>query len=188
MNNKQLLIKLSLGNNKSRSRNETCYFTYRNYYENLPSGWIISHLKSICKSINAGGDKPKNTTLHITEQNIYPVIANGLQNDGIVGYSSSYEIDEVCITLSGRGTIGFPVKRVYKFTPIVRLLVIKPMINYIDSDFLLLSLALKCNKGIGTSVQQLTVPMIAKTIIEIPPYNEQIKISTKVNKLFNMII
>ena len=87
---------------------------------------------SICKSINAGGDKPKNTTPNETETNLYPVIANGLHNDGIVGYSSSYEVDEECLTLSGRGTIGFPIKRLYKFTPIVRLLVIKPLLSFVD--------------------------------------------------------
>lgn len=154
----------------------------------MPSGWSVSNLKSLCKSINAGGDKPNSTTLNKTERNVYPVVANGLQHDGIVGYSSSYEIDEECLTLSGRGTIGFPVKRNYKFTPIVRLLVIKPMIDFIDTDYLALSLSLKCSKGVGTSVQQLTVPMITNTLIEIPPYNEQVKISKKVTKMFNTII
>ena len=154
----------------------------------MPSGWAISYLKNICKSINAGGDKPKNTTPNKTETNLYPVIANGLHNDGIVGYSSSYEVDEECLTLSGRGTIGFPIKRSYKFTPIVRLLVIKPLLSFVETDFLSLSLSVKCNRGVGTSVQQLTVPMITNTLIELPPYKEQIRISKKVSRLFKEII
>lgn len=154
----------------------------------MPSGWTISYLKNICKSINAGGDKPKSTTPNKTETNLYPVVANGLHNDGIVGYSPSYEVDEECLTLSGRGTIGFPIKRPYKFTPIVRLLVIKPLLSFVDTDFLSLSLSVKCNKGVGTSVQQLTVPMITNTLIELPPYEEQIRISKKVSRLFKEII
>ena len=173
-----------------RDKNDSYIFQGddKNYYENLPSGWAISYLKNICKSINAGGDKPKNTTPNKTETNLYPVIANGLHNDGIVGYSSSYEVDEECLTLSGRGTIGFPIKRSYKFTPIVRLLVIKPLLSFVETDFLSLSLSVKCNKGVGTSVQQLTVPMITNTLIELPPYKEQIRISKKVSRLFKEII
>ena len=173
-----------------RDKNESYIYQGddKNYYENLPSGWAISYLKNICKSINAGGDKPKNTTPNKTETNLYPVIANGLHNDGIVGYSSSYEVDEECLTLSGRGTIGFPIKRSYKFTPIVRLLVIKPLLSFVETDFLSLSLSVKCNRGVGTSVQQLTVPMITNTLIELPPYKEQIRISKKVSRLFKEII
>lgn len=31
---------------QNRSRNETCYFTYRNYYENLPDNYVVTYLSS----------------------------------------------------------------------------------------------------------------------------------------------
>ena len=173
-----------------RDKNESYIYQGddKNYYENLPKNWTISCLKNICLSINAGGDKPKNITKEKTKDNIYPVIANGVQNNGIVGYCPFYEINEVCLTISGRGTIGFPIIRNYPFTPIVRLLVVRPMTNFVNIDFLSYLLSLKIRKGVGTSIQQLTVPMIVDLPVEIPPQNEQVRIISKINAIFKEII
>ena len=153
----------------------------------MPESWVITNLKNICKSINAGGDKPCDTLPNKTNINRYPVIANGLQNEGIIGYSSTFSVSEKCLTMSGRGTIGYPMIRDYCFTPIVRLLVIKPLLDYIDIDYLAYLLTLKCNNGVGTSIQQLTVPMIVDIPIKLAPIKEQIRISKTVSSLFNMI-
>ena len=103
--------------------------THKNYYENLPYGWCLCSLHEIVASIKAGGDKPSDFTKEKSTINQYPVIANGIQNDGIIGYSSNYTINYKSITISGRGTIGFPVIRNYEYTPVVRLLVLELLKN-----------------------------------------------------------
>lgn len=160
--------------------------SFINYYENLPFGWKISSLKSISLSIKAGGDKPKDYSIIQTDLYKYPIVANGIKNNGIVGYSKKYVINAKSITISGRGTIGFPLIRDYEYTPIVRLIVIIPTKN-INLKYLSYSLSLKCNTGVGTSIQQLTIPMVEDLKIEIPPYLEQERISSKIESIFKVL-
>ena len=171
-----------------RDKNESYIYQGddKNYYENLPFGWKISSLKSISLTIKAGGDKPKDHSNNQTDLYKYPIVANGIKNNGIVGYSKKYEINAKSITISGRGTIGFPLIREYEYTPIVRLIVIIPSKN-INLKYLSYSLSLKCNIGVGTSIQQLTIPMIEDLKIEIPPFLEQERISSKIESIFTVL-
>lgn len=126
MNNKQLSIKLSLGNNKSRSRNETCYFTYRNYYENflfyyhsfdIPSGWKVCRLAEISEFIHRGKSPVYSTIKEI------PVIAQKCnQKDGTLSLEKAMFIDpstihkydetkiaktnDIIVNSTGTGTVG----------------------------------------------------------------------------------
>ena len=51
--------------------------------------------------ITAGGDIDKN---EITSSGKYPVIANGLTNDGVIGYYNNYyRISGPAVTVTGRG-------------------------------------------------------------------------------------
>ena len=85
----------------------------------IPKSWKWGRITEIALNIFAGGDKPNNLTSNITETNKVPVVANGLVNEGIIGYTDSYSVEKGCITVSGRGTIGFPVIRTYNFFPIL---------------------------------------------------------------------
>jgi len=152
----------------------------------LPLGWECITLSKVISLVSGTDLKPEDYSPSKNEIYKYPIVANGIKNNGIVGFSKSYEINEKTITISGRGTIGFPIIREYEYTPIVRLLVIFPS-NYIDIKYLSYSLSLKCNEGVGTSIQQLTVPMIENLAIEIPPQNEQRNISNKIESLFKVI-
>lgn len=62
------------------------------------------------------------------------------------------------------------------------------MTKFVNIDFLSYLLSLKIRKGVGTSIQQLTVPMIVNLLVEIPPQNEQVRIISKINAMFKEII
>ena len=96
----------------------------------------------------------------------YPVIANALTNDGIVGYYDDYyRIQSPAVTVTARGNIGHATARMTNFTPIVRLLTI---ISKHDSYFL--EHAINNIKIIveSTGVPQLTVPQLSQYKIAFP--------------------
>lgn len=152
----------------------------------IPENWVWVRLPQICEYIKAGGDKPKNITKLKTELNIIPVVANGITDDGIIGYTDVAKAERDTITISARGTIGFSVMRDYKYYPIVRLIVLKPsnlvlpkLLKYIFDNFI--------EEGSGTSIPQLTVPMIKGKIIPISPLPEQQRIVNQIDSLFEKI-
>ena len=81
---------------------------------------------NLSKEIYAGGDKPKDISRIKTEEYLFPVFANGYENEGLQGYSKNYRTKDESVTISARGTIGYSSIREGKFTPIVRLITITP--------------------------------------------------------------
>ena len=59
----------------------------------------------------ACNDIPENYTLTKTEQNQIPIYSNGVENDGLYGYTNKERCTEPAITISARGTIGFVALR-----------------------------------------------------------------------------
>lgn len=153
----------------------------------IPNSWRWVNLYKICKSISAGGDKPKNFSKTLTEQLTIPVYANGEINDGLFGYTDLPVIKEQAITVSGRGTIGFSRIRTANFVPIVRLLVITLLDNTVNINYLCLVLNALLENGQGTAVKQLTVPMISPKLIPLPPIEEQQRIVEKLEQLLPLI-
>lgn len=74
----------------------------------LPDSWKWVRLGSITNGIFAGGDKPIDFAEYSDDEHKYPVIANGITNDGILGYTAKPTAKANTITVAGRGTIGFP--------------------------------------------------------------------------------
>ncbi len=150
----------------------------------LPKGWEWVRLSDICNSIFAGGDKPSDFTKEQTSKNKIPVIANGVTNNGVIGYTKDAKIFDKSITVSGRGTIGFSYIRETPYFPIVRLLILIPNKD-LNLKFLNYSFSAMLESGLGTSIPQLTVPMIRPKLIPLAPLCEQKKIVEKVDKLIS---
>ena len=115
-----------------------------------------------------------------------PVLSNGEKNNGLFGYTDKATIFEPSVTVSGRGTIGFSCVRKKPYFPIVRLITITPF-SGIDLTFLQCTLLALLEQGIGTSIKQLTVPMLAPKLIPLPPLKEQEGIVSRIATLYPLI-
>lgn len=131
-------------------------------------------------TIMAGGDKPSVYSKDLTEQCRIPIYSNGINNEGLYGYTDSAKISSASITVSARGTIGYVCLRTKPYVPIVRLISVVPTKAELSAEFLYLWALTQNIRGTGTTQQQLTVPDFRKTSIKIP--------STNVLKKFNNII
>ena len=126
-----------------------------------------------CTKISAGGDIEKSKLLNNGK---YPVIANALTNDGIVGYyNDSYRIDAPAVTVTGRGDIGVAKARNVNFTPVVRLLSLKS-----EHDVIFLENAINIQNIVieSTGVPQLTAPQLGRYRISFPSLPEQTAIGS----------
>ncbi|NCB69758.1 MAG: restriction endonuclease subunit S [Bacteroidia bacterium] len=154
----------------------------------LPKGWEIKRLGEIC-DLSAGGDVPKgNYSDDKTEQFSIPIYANGEKNDGLYGYTDIVKVSKPSITISARGTIGFSLKRIEPFYPIVRLIVATPKnLDNLSLEFLNYGIKNIDFKHSGTSIPQLTVPMIRNYEIPLPPLPEQQRIVSILDEAFAAI-
>lgn len=149
----------------------------------VPGNWCWVYLPSLCEYMRAGGDKPQNMSNVKTEEYQIPVVANGLQEDGIIGYTNIENEKAGTVTVSGRGTIGHSVLRDYSYYPVIRLIVLSP-------NKVILSAYLKYvfdhfeEEGTGTSIPQLTVPSLRNKTIPLPPLTEQQRIVDRIESLF----
>ena len=145
--------------------------------------WEQRKLGDICMEMLAGGDVDKEK---IVGQGKYPVIANALTNDGIVGfYEHDYRVKSPAVTITGRGDVGHAKARKVDFTPVVRLLAIRTNhdVDFIENAINTLKVTVE-----STGVPQLTVPQLEKLELFIPPTiaEEQI-IGAYLRQLDNLI-
>ena len=151
-------------------------------FPGFTDAWEQRKLKSIADMIVAGGDIDKNK---IKESGTYPVIANGLSKDGIVGYyDDSYRIEAPAVTVTGRGDIGVAKARHQNFTPVVRLL---SLTTAHDVDFVEYAINNLKIVSESTGVPQLTVPQLSNYKIHITSIIEERKIGLFISKLDNLI-
>lgn len=131
----------------------------------------------------AGGDIDKS---RVVENGQYPIYANALTNDGIVGYYDDYyRVKAPAVTVTGRGDVGHAQARIDDFTPVVRLLAIRS-----EHDVYFLENAINKHVVIveSTGVPQLTVPQLGNYIISFPTTTEEeIKIGSYFHNLDHLI-
>ena len=133
--------------------------------------------------ILAGGDIDKEK---VVDDGIYPIYANALTNDGIVGYYDDYyRVKAPAVTVTGRGEVGHAQARMTDFTPVVRLLAIRS-----NHDCYFLENVINNHKVVveSTGVPQLTMPQLSAYDIYFPKnIEEEQKIGEYFKRLDNLI-
>ena len=139
-------------------------------FKGFTDPWEQRKLGDIASDIVAGGDIDKDLIL---AEGQYPVIANALTGDGIVGYyDKEYRVNAPAVTVTGRGDVGHAKARLVNFTPVVRLLSVKS-----EHDVFFLENAINTLKIVieSTGVPQLTVPQLAKYEVAFPRQHDEEK-------------
>ena len=151
-----------------------------------PTSWKFCTLGEATK-MSAGGDKPKKISSIKSTEYPYPIYSNGLDNEGLYGYTNEAKIFAESVTVSARGTIGFVCLRHIPYVPIVRLVALIPNESMISAKYLYLYLKQLHISGTGTTQQQLTVPDFRKTEILIPHKTIMDKFTNLISPMFNEI-
>ena len=148
----------------------------------------IVYIADVCKEIFAGGDVPKSALSYekTAEYNV-PIFSNGEKDCGLYGYTNNARVKEPSITVSARGTIGYTAIRTEPFVPVVRLITLTPKSEVIDLDYLFYATQNYKFEGSGTSIPQLTVPMLKKYKFQLPEMSRQKAIAVKFEKLDQLI-
>ena len=152
----------------------------------IETKWPLVKLKDICKEITAGGDKPTLFSKEKTEELTVPVYANGVINDGLQGYTNRAVVNETCVTISARGTLGFCSYHDVPFVPIVRLIVAKPT-ERIDCKYLYYTLGQVNFINEGSSTPQLSVPKVGEYKVPVPPMDIQKKIVEECEEIDTLV-
>jgi type I restriction enzyme S subunit len=143
-------------------------------------------LTSVSEKIFAGGDKPEIIVKESTENIKIPIYSNGENNDGLYGYTQYATVVKPAVTVSARGTIGFCSIRRVPYVPIVRLISVIPN-DKVLLEYLYYSLKSLKIKNTGSSIPQLTVPMIKEFNLPIRPLSEQREIVKRLDLLSEKI-
>ncbi|MEM4331033.1 MAG: restriction endonuclease subunit S [Candidatus Pacearchaeota archaeon] len=136
----------------------------------------------------AGGDVPKENLSKIKTKDYYiPIFTNGERDKGFYGYTNIARVKKPSITISARGTIGYTEIRTENFYPAIRLIVLTPNEKSANLHYLKYAINhfIKFDFG-GTSIPQLTVPMIRNLKIPLPPIELQQKFASIVEKVEKM--
>ncbi len=151
----------------------------------MTNKWEFIPIIKVCEDIFAGGDVPKNSySKERTSAFSIPIYTNGEKNKGLYGYTNVSKVTKPSVTISARGTIGYPVIRNEAFYPAIRLIVAIPKTKLIDISFFRFFLDTLDIQFSGTSIPQLTVPMVKSILVPIPPLPEQKRIVAILDEAF----
>lgn len=148
-------------------------------FQGFTDDWEQRKLGDEAIEMLAGGDIDKS---RVVENGKYPIYANALTNDGIVGYYDDYyRVKAPAVTVTGRGDVGHAQARTADFTPVVRLLAIRS-----EHDVYFLENAINNYSVIveSTGVPQLTVPQLGNYMIKFPGTIEE---ETKIGDYFRQL-
>ena len=139
----------------------------------IPKEWGVKQMSDIAQII-AGRDCPKSFSLAKNESYPIPIYSNGIDNNGLYGYTDKATSPEKSVTVSARGTIGYPILRLEPFVPIIRLIVATPYDKGADL-YLYEYLRVIDIKNTGSVQPQLPVPEFSMITIPYPKDNQIIK-------------
>lgn len=140
------------------------------------------YLDYFVKQVFAGGDKPQDMVKIATSQFKYPVYANGVEKEGLQGFTQHPKVLDSAVTVSARGTIGATFIRKEPFTPIVRLITLIPN-DKVNLIYLKNEIDESDIKSSGSSQQQLTVPQIKQIKLQPIPKYEQDNLEIEINQI-----
>lgn len=145
--------------------------------------WVEKKLGDEAIELIAGGDIDK---AKVVKKGKFPIYANALTNDGIVGYYDDFfRVKAPAVTITGRGEVGYAKARKENFTPVVRLLSVRS--NH-DSDFLENAINIHNVVVESTGVPQLTVPQISSYDIFFPClFDEEKKLGSFFSNIDSLI-
>jgi type I restriction enzyme S subunit len=179
--------KIDLLNHENATIEQIAETIFRQWFiEDAKDEWEEVVLEDVA-ILNAGGDKPKMVSQSRTSELNVPIYSNGIDNEGLYGYTDSPRIIEESVTISARGTIGYVVLRTEPFVPIVRLITIRPK-EKVTSKFLYYWAKAQNINGTGTTQQQLTVPDFKQTKIVLPEKALIDKFTNVANQFYEKII
>ncbi len=151
---------------------------------NKDGKWEEKNLEDVCEDLFAGGDVPKNNSSKSkTDVFKIPIFANGEKNKGLYGYTNISRVTKPSITISARGTIGYSEIRKEPFFPVVRLIVVIPKTDTVELSFLKYVIGNMKFLHSGSSIPQLTIPMVKNYPIFVPSLSDQEKIVKKLDEL-----
>ena len=153
---------------------------------NLPTEWRISALGDIAE-LSAGGDKPMIFSEIKTEICSVPIFSNGLEDDGLYGFTNNPKIIDESVTVSARGTVGYVFLREEPYVPIVRLISVVPNKQFVNAKYLYFALRELDLQSTGTSQQQITVPDYKKNLILVPNQSTLEEFTSKIEPIFVLL-
>ncbi len=123
---------------------------------------IVYKIENVAR-IYSGGDKPECCSNEKNDEFSVPIYSNGLENEGLYGYTNKAQIEGDCITVSARGVnIGTVFYRQQPFLPIVRLLSVIPDRSKINPKYLYYYFKTDKIIGTGSAQPQITIPFFSK--------------------------
>lgn len=118
--------------------------------------------------LSAGGDCPAVCSDVQTAETPTPIYSNGIDNEGLYGYTDKARIEGDTVTVSARGVnIGTVFYRKEAFLPIVRLISVIPDRSIVDAKYLYYYLRGVELGGTGSAQPQIPVPFLEKKKITI---------------------
>ncbi len=145
----------------------------------IPDDWEVKSLGELFE-MRAGGDVNKqHFSYYQSDKYKYKIFSNGLENEGVYGFTDLPRYKGDSITITGRGTVGVSMYRKDDFDAVIRLLVLESRNKNQTDNFFISEFINEVVKfpNESTGVPQLTVPQIKDVCIPLPPLPEQQRIA-----------
>lgn len=151
----------------------------------IPDDWKVKNLGELF-DMKAGGDVDKEHFSYCKSSLYkYKIFSNGLENEGIYGYTDLPKYKGNAITITGRGTVGIAMFREEDFDAVIRLLVLNSKNDNLTNNSYITEEINSCISfpNESTGVPQLTVPHIRDIVIALPSKEEQTAIANVLSSM-----